>query len=110
MNKNLQVAKYVLFDLLSAAMAWTVFFLYRKYKANPNIFNNIKYVFTDPNYYLGILVIPLFWLLLYIMVGTYRKIYRKSRLKELSQTISITFFGVIFIFFSVILDDVILIL
>lgn len=108
MNKNLQVAKYVLFDLLSAAMAWTVFFFYRKYKTNPDLFNNIQYVFSDTNYYLGILVIPLFWLLLYIMVGTYRKIYRKSRLKELGQTISITFFGVIFIFFSIILDDVIL--
>lgn len=105
MNKSLQVAKYVFFDLLSAALAWTIFFLYRKVQVDPKLFNHLKYVFTDPNFYLGILVIPMFWLMLYYIVGTYRKIYRKSRLKELSQTISITFFGVIIIFFAVILDD-----
>lgn len=108
MNRNLQVAKYVLFDLLSAALAWTVFFLYRKSQLDPDVLSHLELVFTDTNYYLGILVIPFFWLLLYIMVGTYRKIYRKSRLKELGQTISITFFGVIVIFFSIILDDVII--
>lgn len=108
MNKNLQVAKYVLFDLLSAAMAWTAFFFYRKYQVDSDLFSHIKLAFTDTNFYLGILVIPFFWLMLYIMVGTYRKIYRKSRLKELGQTISITFFGVIIIFFAVILDDVII--
>lgn len=108
MNKNLQVAKYVFFDLLSAALAWTIFFLYRKFQASEGLYQDLEVVFTDMNYYLGILVIPLFWLILYIMVGTYRKIYRKSRLKELSQTISITFFGVIVIFFAIILDDVII--
>ncbi len=108
MNKTLQVAKYIFADLISAALAWMFFFLYRKYSVNPDIFNNIVDVFTDQKLYLGIVVIPLFWLTLYIITGTYRKIYRKSRLKELGQTLSITFFGVIFIFFSLILDDVII--
>jgi exopolysaccharide biosynthesis polyprenyl glycosylphosphotransferase len=108
MNKNLQVAKYVLFDLLAAAIAWTLFFTYRKFQVDNNVFSHLEFIFADRNFYLGIVVIPFFWLLLYIMMGTYRKIYRKSRLKELSQTISITFFGVIVIFFSIILDDVII--
>ena len=108
MNKSLQVAKYVFADLLSAAIAWMIFFFYRKYSVNPDIFTNLGEVFSDHKLYLGIMVIPLFWLTLYIITGTYRKIYRKSRLKELGQTLSITFFGVIFIFFSLILDDVII--
>ncbi|RLD71696.1 MAG: sugar transferase, partial [Bacteroidetes bacterium] len=106
MNKNLQVAKYVLADLFSAAIAWTLFFTYRKYVVSPDIFHHLVDVFLDPKLYLGIAIIPFFWLTLYIIIGTYRKIYRKSRLKELGQTLSITFFGVIFIFFSVILDDI----
>ncbi len=108
MNKNLQVAKYVLADLLSAAIAWTLFFSYRKYSVNHEVFHNLEEIFSDNKLYLGIAIIPFFWLTLYIIIGTYRKIYRKSRLKELSQTLSITFFGVIFIFFSIILDDVII--
>ena len=106
MNKYLQVSKYVLADLMSAAIAWTIFFTYRKYVVSPDIFHHLVDVFLDPKLYLGIAVIPFFWLTLYIIIGTYRKIYRKSRLKELGQTLSITFFGVIFIFFSIILDDI----
>jgi exopolysaccharide biosynthesis polyprenyl glycosylphosphotransferase len=107
MNKNLQVAKYVFADLLSAAIAWTLFFIYRKYSVDPHIFNYPEEIFTDRKLYIGIAVIPLFWLTLYIIIGTYRKIYRKSRLKELGQTITITFIGVVFLFFSILLDDVI---
>lgn len=108
MNKSLQVAKYIFADLLSAALAWMLFFMYRKYTVNPELFTDLSVVFSDRKLYIGIVVIPLFWLTLYIITGTYRKIYRKSRLKELGQTLSITFFGVIFIFFSLILDDVII--
>lgn len=107
MNKALQVAKYIFADLLSAAIAWMIFFLYRKYSVDQDLFAHLGEVFTDRKLYLGIVVIPLFWLTLYIITGTYRKIYHKSRLKELGQTLSITFFGVIIIFFSLILDDVI---
>jgi exopolysaccharide biosynthesis polyprenyl glycosylphosphotransferase len=108
MNKSLQVAKYVFADLVSAAIAWTLFFIYRKYAVDPNVFADPHQIFSDYKLYLGLGIIPLFWLTLYIIIGTYRKIYRKSRLKELSQTLSITFIGVIFIFFSIILDDVVI--
>lgn len=108
MNKNLQVAKYVLADIISAAIAWSLFFVYRKYVVSPDIFQTPELIFSDQKLYIGLGVIPFFWLTLYIIIGTYRKIYRKSRLKELSQTLSITFIGVIFIFFSIILDDIII--
>ncbi|MEZ5082163.1 MAG: hypothetical protein R2750_01725 [Bacteroidales bacterium] len=108
MNRYLQVTKYVLADLFSAAIAWTLFFIYRKYVVDHTILDNPVEIFTDRKLFIGILVIPMFWLTLYIIIGTYRKIYRKSRLKELGQTISITFFGVIIIFFSIILDDIII--
>ncbi|MBM3403562.1 MAG: sugar transferase [Bacteroidetes bacterium] len=107
MNKRLQVAKYVIADLISAVVAWTIFFIYRKYTVDPTIFSHIEIIFGDPNLYLGITIIPVFWLILYVMIGTYRKIYHKSRLRELSQTILITFLGVTIIFFTLILDDVI---
>jgi exopolysaccharide biosynthesis polyprenyl glycosylphosphotransferase len=108
MNKNLQVAKYVFADLLSAAIAWMLFFIYRKYSIDPDIIRNLNEVFSDDKIYIGIAIIPFFWLSLYIIIGSYRKIFRKSRLKELGQTLSITFFGVIFIFFAIILDDLII--
>jgi len=107
MNRKLQVFKYVIADLLSAILAWSIFFVYRKYSVDPTILRHLEDVFYDTNFYYGIIVIPLFWLILYVLIGTYRKIYRKSRLKELGVTFIITLIGVIFIFFSLILDDVI---
>jgi exopolysaccharide biosynthesis polyprenyl glycosylphosphotransferase len=108
MNKNLQVFKYVFFDFIAAAITWSLFFIYRKYAVDPQNLHNIKeQVFQDNNFYLGITLIPTFWLILYVLVGTYQKIYRKSRLKELGQTLLITLIGVTIIFFALILDDII---
>lgn len=107
MKKKLQVIKYVIADTLAAVIAWGLFFIYRKYSVDHNIFSNFEQIFFDRKLYLGLVVVPVFWLILYIMMGTYRKIYRKSRLKELEQTLMITVIGVLIIFFTLILDDVI---
>ncbi len=106
MNKNLQVLKYLIADVLSAMIAWGVFFIYRKRTADPYFFQNYKQAFEDPNLYLGIIAVPFFWIILYVMMGTYRKIYRKSRLKELEQTFLISVIGVVIIFFVLMLDDI----
>ncbi len=108
MNKKAQVAKYVIADFIAAVLAWSLFFIYRKYSVYPTVFQEPELIFSDPNFYLGIVIIPLFWLILYILSGAYKDIYRKSRLRELGQTLLTTLFGAIFIFFALILDDVII--
>jgi exopolysaccharide biosynthesis polyprenyl glycosylphosphotransferase len=109
MNKKLQVFKYILADLLSAALAWSLFFIYRKYNIETIEIENLAEILNDRNFYLALIIIPTFWLILYYILGTYNvnKIYRKSRLRELSQTSFISLVGVIIIFFALILDDVI---
>lgn len=105
MNKNLQIARYVIADYTAAILAWSLFFLYRKHTAFPAVSENFIQVMNDRNFYMGIIFIPLFWLFLYLMLGTYRKIFRKARMRELGQTMLIVIIGVIIIFFSLILDD-----
>ncbi len=108
MNKNLQVAKYVISDIIAAVLAWGIFFIYRKNQVDKSIFSEIIRIIDDSNLYKGLVFIPLFWIVLYLMIGTYRKIYRKSRLQELEQTFIISLIGVLIIFFALILDDVII--
>jgi len=79
----------------------------RKYSTDPDNIKNLNDIFSDQNFWAGIIIIPLFWLFLYVLMGTYRKIFRKSRLKELGQTLLITVIGVSIIFFTLILDDII---
>lgn len=108
MNKRLQVLKYVAADYLAACIAWLLFFSYRKYAVDHAVFSHLETIFLDKNLYLGLLILPLCWLLLYLFIGTYRKIYRKARLREFAQTILITFFGCTVMFFTIIVDDIII--
>jgi exopolysaccharide biosynthesis polyprenyl glycosylphosphotransferase len=55
-----------------------------------------------------LMLIPFFWLLIYALLGTYSNVYRKSRLKEFSQTFTTTLLGVTGLFFALILDDEVL--
>ena len=84
MNKGFQIAKYFLFDLLASILSWTLFFSYRK------VFIEQMPIEFTPKFYIGIVVIPLFWIVLYAITGTYKDIFRKSRLKEFSKTFTIT--------------------
>ena len=105
MNKKLQTTKYVIFDVLSSMIAWSLFFIFRKTSIESGSFEDINAVFADNNFYYGLLIIPLFWATLYYVQGYYQNIYRKSRLKDFFQTFFVCFMGVVVIFFALLLDD-----
>lgn len=105
MNKRKQGAKYLISDFISALIAWALFFIFRKISIEAGIFDDMNNVFADSNLYFGLILVPLFWIFLYFLQGTYLNPYRKSRLKELEQTFLISIFGIIIIFFALLLDD-----
>ena len=90
---------YLFFDFISAGSSWILFNYFRKTFIE-------KYDF-EVNYKLIIstFFISLFWILLYSIFGNYRNVYKKYRLKEITQIISQTFIGIILIFFTFLLDD-----
>ncbi len=105
MNKRAQVAKYVVADLVSAAVAWTLFYLFRKLYMEPAKFHYSVPVAFDTNYWSGLVLIPVFWCGLYVVIGGYTDILRRFRIKELGQTLLISFIGTLVIFFVLLLDD-----
>jgi exopolysaccharide biosynthesis polyprenyl glycosylphosphotransferase len=107
MNRKLQLFKYILSDLISASVAWGCFYIYRKLYIEPLKFGYQIPVEFGTRFYLGLVLIPLFWIILYYASGYYREVYRKSRLAELWFTLRITFIGVLILFFGLLLDDVI---
>ena len=105
MNRKKQIFKYLFFDVLSADISWTIFYILRKLTFESSKFGyDIPVKFTE-TYYLSLVFIPLYWFLLHYFSGYYKDIFRKSRLNELWQTFQVSFFGVIIIFFSFLLDD-----
>jgi exopolysaccharide biosynthesis polyprenyl glycosylphosphotransferase len=95
----MQVTRYVVSDFLSAALAWILFVIWHKYTFNISIINLPSIIFSDNELMVGTFVIPLFWILLYMLNGYYRKIYHKSRLKELNDTFIICLIGFLILSF-----------
>jgi exopolysaccharide biosynthesis polyprenyl glycosylphosphotransferase len=92
-------------DYFSATLAWSLFYLYRKFYIEPDKFGILPEKIFDRQFILGIIILPLGWLLAYYMTGFYKNIYRKSRINELMQTLATSIIGVTFIFFFILLDD-----
>lgn len=104
-NKRKQTFNYVIWDWFASVVTWSIFFCFRKTVEPVDVFSNLNIVFEDKNFWIGIIVIPLCWLLLYLMAGAYRNVYNKSRVRELGQTVLTTLIGAIVLFFAIILDD-----
>ena len=105
MNNKLQKAKYIVWDAAASMFAWALFFAYRKVLIEHEVFADVNAVFRDRNLWTGLIVLPLAWLTLYTMQGTYRHVYRKARLKEFNMTLLASLLGVVIIFFVLLLDD-----
>ncbi|HND89085.1 MAG TPA: sugar transferase, partial [Saprospiraceae bacterium] len=95
---------YAVADFCMAMLAWALFFLYRKTLEGVPISRD---VLADPNFFLGIVIVPLAWVLLYAIFDHYLDMYRLSRMQTLATTFFLSFIGVVFLFFALILDDVV---
>lgn len=93
---------YKVADFITAMIAWAGFFFYRKYLEGIALDWSIL---QDLNFWYGIVLIPTGWLLFYSIFDYYKDIYRLSRMATLARTLLLSFFGVMFLFFTLILDD-----
>jgi exopolysaccharide biosynthesis polyprenyl glycosylphosphotransferase len=105
MNKRRQVTKYFIADLLSALVAWTGFYVYRKLYIEPDKFGYAVPVDFDNRFITAAVLIPFFWISLYTLLGMYSNIFRRHRLRELGQVLLASVIGTVILFFALLLDD-----
>jgi exopolysaccharide biosynthesis polyprenyl glycosylphosphotransferase len=86
-------------DWCSALISWWLFYYARK----TNI-EQMPYITSDSLYW-GIAIVPIIWLLLYYLQGTYHDIKRLYRFKLVNLTFIGTVIGSIALFFLLLLDD-----
>lgn len=108
MDKRLQrfyITAFVIIDFIAAAIAWLLF-IHILGSDNGFAFNKFKdEVFVQENLFFGLVIIPLFWLILYYVSGSYKNIFRRSRLGQFGQTIFTSIIGVLVIYFVILLDQ-----
>jgi len=102
-NRQTDTIIYKVADFISASIAWACFFIYRKKLEGAVIdWTTLR---DDPKFWYGILIVPIGWLLFYSVFDRYKDVYLLSRLATLARTFFLSFFGVLFLFFTLILDD-----
>ena len=103
-RKTLGNLLYKVLDAIVAMISWSILFLFRRTNFEGATFNE-AIGSLDKNYWTGLIIIPIFWLILYKITDSYGQIYRMSRIEEFIKSIWTTVLGLIFVFFGVFLDD-----
>lgn len=105
LRKHIPPFWYAFTDYIAAALAWIIFYFIRLELVHYHgIINNVAKV--NKLFLAEVVFIPLGWLMLFTLAGSYNSIYRKSRLNEFTNTFICCLIGSIVLFFLVLLDDV----
>lgn len=102
-KKHIHPAWYAASDYGTTALAWARFYIGRKHLLGEAF--TASAVLSDPKFWLAVFLIPLGWLCLYAISGSYLSIYKKSRLSEFTNTFVGTLIGSVGLFFLFLLDD-----
>lgn len=104
-SKKRAIRQLALLDYLSASLAWISFWMYRQKLLTGATYIATLENFISRDYLIAFLLIPIFWLVLYLLSGTYFDLYRKSRLNEINRTLVSCILGCIIISLVVFGDD-----
>jgi len=106
MNDKKKIRIYLLFDFLSAFIAWQIFSAFRF-----DVFRHTIYFSTLTAFMLSSkaiwmsFLVPLCWLVIYYFSGYYVHPRRKTNLGDLLNTAICALIGVLLLFFLIIVDD-----
>jgi len=98
MSKQTEITIMLLADALALCLAWYVYYLVR-------VSSGWIDIAMQPDFWLPMVALTLFWLVLFFVAGLYRHWYAASRLDELALVFKTVCFGCLFLFFAVFMDD-----
>jgi exopolysaccharide biosynthesis polyprenyl glycosylphosphotransferase len=96
---------YILADFIGSSVAWGLFYLYRKHFIENRLYGEYFEMELGNKFWLGIFLIPLFFISVFAITGFYSDPLRRSRLHEFGKSLVVTLAGVVVLFFSLVLDD-----
>ena len=108
MGRKKQIFTYVISDYLAATIAWGLFFLFRKLFIEwlPPDYSILGFI-ENKTFFLGIIILPVFWIIIHYIDGYYRFIFRKTISEDFIRTLRISVIGVIVLFFTLLLNDIV---
>ena len=106
-SESRQRITYIVGDYITTNVAWLLFNILRFYFININQTNygSLWAFLTSHQLVLGQIFFPLILLLIFYLSGYYNKVFLKSRLHEIVNTISTSFVGMLLIYFIALIND-----
>lgn len=93
MKKTQLTTQYIILDIIATIASWMLFNLYLgRFTEYPNLHFSSSFI-------LELLVVTVFWLFLFNVNGFYHNVYRRSRLKELGNSLIVTLVGIVLVVF-----------
>ena len=99
MSKRTEKIVLLLVDFLTINLVWVVYYILRVRSGW------IAYS-VEPDLWLPMLVVYAYWLILFFFFGLYRSWYVRSRFDEFATVFKTVTFGVLALFFIILIDDV----
>lgn len=104
-KKRIHSVWYLLCDYIAAILAWIVLHFARSYFLQVKVISKEHGLLFNPPFWWGLLLIPVAWLSLFTLIGSYHSLYKKSRFNEFTNTIIACIIGCTIIFFSIMIND-----
>ncbi len=105
MKKPIKNYTYLLSDLIASLLAWLIFYFIRRQILYGEFIANEA--FQVGLFWISVVLIPLFWIALYTIAGTYQhNLYERSRLNEITQCFIWSMIGSLIVFFIFLIDDI----
>lgn len=99
---QISLAWYVAIDFVTAAISWLLFYCWRSWM----LYDSFSFHFNYLSWLYILLLVPICWLILYTIAGTYNYLYKKSRFAEFTLTIVCSIIGAIGLFIVFVLNDI----
>jgi exopolysaccharide biosynthesis polyprenyl glycosylphosphotransferase len=103
-SHTIPVIWYTVSDYVTALLSAIIFHFSRRVLLSEPVFVEGHLLLTE-RFWLGTTTIPICWLMLYTVVGSYRSLYQKSRLDEATNTFITCLLGCTIVFFAIVIND-----
>lgn len=104
-TKKNAIRAFMLSDFVTAALSWILFWAIRHKTLLQTNFGKALTFMKPIDFIEGFLLLPLAWLLLYYLCGTYFDLYRKSRINEIYRTLISCLLGSLLLALLLVSDD-----
>ncbi len=102
---RIQQLKYIVVDLISSALVWVLFLLFRWLVYEGRLFSVDSMLIPAFNFYQPLVVYPIACSIIYYLSGYYMRVINKSYRKEFWQTFICSIIIAFGAFFCIIIDD-----